>query len=570
MVDISIKLSGPAGSGVFTLGALISKLFISIGYNAVCTFDYPSLIKGGHNICCVRISSESINSEKKEHEILIAFDKLALNEDYLSIKKSGYLFFDKNIDFLSNNHRIHKIDFTQIKENPRMANSFVFGIIGNFLISEKLIVENTLLNYFKNKDKKIQEDNIFFLRKGVEFSQSNNFKYNEKIKLISTDKSNLFMTGNDACCLGAIKAGVKFVAGYPMTPASSFLTFMAEVSNDYNIVVKQTEDEIAAVNMVIGASFAGLRSMTATSGGGFALMTEGLGFAAMSENPIVVFESQRSGPSTGLPTYTEQGDLNFVLNCSQGDFPLVVISPGDLDECFYESFNAFNIADLVQTPVIVLLDKHISGTYFSTKDFDEKNLKVNRGKLLTEVSSDKAFKRYEFTKDGSSARSIPGMKNGIYISSSYEHDETGFTTEDPIVHKKMMDKRFSKLSLIDESKMLPKIYGPKDAKLTLIGWGSSKGAIIDAVNELNKKGFSVNYMHFVYLNPMPKEKIKKMLDSCSDLMIIEGNMSGQFRDLLHKNTKVWIENSYFRYDGRPFFYEDIVQKVKEHMEKNKK
>lgn len=568
-MDISIKLSGPAGSGVFTLGALVSKLFIKVGYNTVCTFDYPSLIKGGHNVCCVRISSETINSEKKEHDILIAFDKLALTQDYSSVKPFGHLFFDKNIDFSNDKHKINKIDFTQIKENPRMTNSFVFGIIGNFLITDNIILENTLLNYFKSKDKKIQEENIIFLRKGLEFSRSNNFNYNEKIKYISKNKDKLFMTGNDACCLGAIKAGVKFVAGYPMTPASTFLTFMAEVSNEYNIVVKQTEDEIAAINMVIGASFAGLRSMTATSGGGFALMTEAMGFAAMSENPIVVFESQRSGPSTGLPTYTEQGDLNFVLNCSQGDFPLVVISPGDLNECFYESFNAFNIADLVQTPVIVLLDKHISGSYFSIDDFDEKNLNIDRGKLLKEVLNYKEFKRYEFTTDGASNRTIPGMKNGIYISSSYEHDETGFTTEDPIVHKKMMDKRFSKLSLIDENRILPKIYGPKDSKLTLVGWGSSKGAIIDAINELNKNGFNVNYMHFVYLNPMPKEKIKKMLDSCSDLMIIEGNMSGQFRDLLHKNTKVWIENSYFRYDGRPFFYEDIVQKVKEHLQRNK-
>lgn len=563
--DFSIKIGGAAGSGVFTIGILISKLLKKFDYNIIYTFDFPSLIKGGHNTCCINYSKDIIYSENKTHEILIALDKLTLNVDLDSIKENGVIFSD-NIVLNSTKFKQNKISFNDfVKQNKKiLLNTYLFGIVAKSLIEDEEIIKEIIKSHFSLKSQEIIDINLSVINLGIEYAKNNNTFIEEyKLNTSKINNEKLILTGNDACCLGAIKSGVKFVAGYPMTPASTFLTFMKSVENDYKIIVKQTEDEIAAVNMAIGASFSGLRSMTATSGGGFALMTEAIGFAAMSENPLVIFESMRSGPSTGMPTFTEQGDLNFVLNSTAGDVPLVVLAPGDMDECFHESYNAFNIAEITQTPVLVLVDRYISGSYFTADKFDERNLNLNRGKLVNyNIEKTKEnFKRYELTNDGSSPRSIPGQNNGIYVSSSYEHDETGWTCEDAQMHVDMTNKRFKKLDLINENLLLPKLYGPQNAELTLIAWGSTKGAILDAIKELNKRGKSVNYLHFVYLNPMPKDKVKQMLESCNNLMIIEGNYSGQFKDLLFKYTGIKIKNTYFKYDGRPFYYEDIVKKV---------
>lgn len=571
-MNISLRIVGAAGKGTFTTGFLISKFFQKQNFNVVSTMDYPSLIKGGNNITNLRISSEKIHSDEKLCDILISFEATSLKDEVLKLKPNGILICRERekLDFLNPDIRIIKVSEEVLNKefDLKFYNLFIFGILLGLFFKESKdilnLIELTIESKFGSKSKELKELAFNYSKLGVDYFLKNYANLSYELSVDSNLKSeSLFIDGAEASVLGCIKAGVKFVAEYPMTPSTSFLTLMAKRSSDYDILTKHVEDEISAVNMVIGASFAGVRSMTATSGGGFALMSEAVGFAAMSETPLVIFECMRTGPSTGIPTYTEQGDLKFVLNSSQGEFPIIVLALGDLNECFEYSFEAFNLAEIYQIPVVVLLDKHINDTKCTVEKFDENKLKINRGKLI-ELSDKKLenYLRYEFTKDGISNRCLPGQEGGIHVSSSYEHDESGWTCEDGENHSKMMEKRFKKLDNISSDILMPKLYGSKDAKLTLIGWGSSKGSILDAIEKLNEEGFSVNYLHFVFLNPLPDELLD-LLNCLNDTMIIEGNYTGQLKSILRERFLFNVEKTYFKYDGRPFYYEDIVEKVKE-------
>lgn len=571
---ISIKVGGPAGEGVFTIGLLLSKYFQRAELNVVYTTDYPSLIKGGHNTCSIRAEDEEINAESINHDVLVALDDLTISEDLKYLNEGGVLICNEKSNFESNKFQVFKLPITKLLNglDKRVSNTIAFGaVIGLMGENGDLFIE-AISSHFKKKKQEVIEMNIKAAEVGFQYSREICKKENKGFigrinKINNPLGKTVFMSGNDAAALGALKAGVKFVGEYPMTPSSSFLSFFAAHELNYNITTKQTEDELAAMNMVIGASVAGVRALTATSGGGFALMNEALGFAGIGETPLVCFECQRAGPSTGVPTYTDQGDLKFVINSSQGEFPLVVLAPGDIEECFYESFEAFNIADKVQTPVVVLLDKHLAASHFTAKKFNTSNLKVDRGKYIP-LSEDKLtnYKRYEFTKDGISKRAVPGQEGGIHINSSYEHDETGWTCETAENHILMQQKRFKKLESIPKAKLRPKMFGPEDADLTIVGWGSTKGPVLDAIKYLNKDGFKVNYMHFVYISPMDETGVKLMLESCKNTIILEGNFTAQLRDIIREKTGFYIEKTYLKYDGRPYFFQDIYNKIREILE----
>lgn len=571
---ISIKVGGPAGSGVFTIGLLLSKFFQRMGYNVVYTTDYPSLIKGGHNTCSVRAEDEEIHSEVRNHDVLVALDKLTIQEDLQYLNKGGVLICNEKVDFESDEYFVLKVPYSSLLQDldKRFSNTIAFGAVVGLFSENKEKIQEAIEAHFAKKSEDIVIKNTAAGLVGYDFSnkQCKNTQrcFLGRIEKLGDNKT-IFMSGNDAAGLGALKAGVKFVGEYPMTPSSSFLSFFAAHELDYNITTKHTEDEIAAMNMVIGASVSGVRSMTATSGGGFALMNEALGFAGIAENPLVCFECMRAGPSTGIPTYTDQGDLKFVINSSQGEFPLVVLAPGDIEEAFYEGFDAFNIAEVTQTPVVVLLDKHLAASHWTAPRFVTSNLKIDRGNYIP-LSDNKLenYKRYEFVEDGISPRCCPGQDGGIHVNSSYEHDETGWTCEDGENHIKMQEKRFKKLESIPKEKLRPKMYGPENADLTLVGWGSTKGPVLDAIKHLNDDGYKVNYMHFIYINPMDSDEVTNMLNSCKDTIILEGNATAQLRGILRENTGYFIEKTYLKYDGRPYFFEDIYMKIKEVMEGN--
>lgn len=586
--NISIKVAGEAGQGIFTIGFLISKIFKNVGFNVVCTKSYSSLIQGGHNSCFVKVGLNKNLSEQKALDFLICLDVNSFNKYCCDLKKNSVLIVPDDLDFdfslVDKNVFVLKVPILDLLENcdKMFVNSIYFGVFCSIFDFDFKFLSLTFDRHFKKKLKVLVDKNKDFSKVGFDFmrvfKEESSFDFsvfknffsqvdykNKKNKGFNCDC--FFLSGNDACCIGSLKAGVKFVSGYPMTPASSFLNFFSFYQRDYNIVFRQTEDEIAAINSIIGASIAGARSMTATSGGGFALMSEGLGFASMSETGIVCFMSQRTGPSTGLPTFTDQSDLKFVLNASSGDLPIIVLAPSDISDCFYMSFEAFNLADVCQTPVVVLLDKFLSSSYFSCDNFDVSNLKINRGKFINLNSKEnlKDFKRYKFSSDGISERCCLSFKNNFFVSSSYEHDESGFTCEMGINHKLMQEKRFKKLDVIDKNLIRPKIYGDEDADLTVVSWGSNKGVILEAIDVLRKKGFKINFMNFVFINPFDEDFVFNFLKSSKKVLILELNFTAQLRGIILERCNFNIENTFLKYDGRSFFLEEVVDRFLEEL-----
>ncbi|MCK5107805.1 MAG: 2-oxoacid:acceptor oxidoreductase subunit alpha, partial [Nanoarchaeota archaeon] len=384
-----------------------------------------------------------------------------------------------------------------------------------------------------------------------------------KEKSLYKKKDKIMLTGNFALTLGAIKAGCKFLSAYPMTPSTSIMQYFAKHEDKAGIVMKQAFDEITAINMALGASFAGVRSMTSTSGGGIALMTETISLLGLSEIPLVIVDVQRPGPATGLPTRQGQGDFRFILHIGHGDFPRIVLAPGDYEECFRDTFKAFNLADKYQVPVLIISDKHMASSLMTVKPFSMAGLKINRGKLLSneQVAKIKDFKRYANTTNGISSRSIPGQK-AVFRSSSDEHDEYGNIFEDGDNRIVMEEKRMRKLEYAIKDIPLPKLYGPKNADVTLISWGSTKNAILEAVDMLNKQGKKVNFMHFCYLFPFHKDYVTKFLKKCKKVACIEENISGQFAGYIREQTGIKVNKKINKYNGSAFFPEEIVEKVK--------
>jgi len=370
-------------------------------------------------------------------------------------------------------------------------------------------------------------------------------------------KEHIVLTGNEAICLGAIAAGLKFFATYPMTPASSILHFLAEHEREFNIVTKHTEDEISAINMAIGASFAGARSMVATSGGGFSLMVEGLGLAAMTELPIVIVESQRPGPATGMPTWTEQSDLKFVINASQDEFIRIVFTPGDLKELFYCTFEAFNLAEHYHVPVFVLSDKFLSESYFITKRFDTNNLSIDRGLTFQGISKNRwNFPQIQGSRQRYWDKTLSRHTRGTLQSSRNEHDEYGFVTDDGPNRVIQQDRRFKKLEYIINQMPKPLFYGNKDAEVTVVCWGSLKTQMMEVIKHTDR----VNFIHFKAVHPIDWEHVKTLLRG-KNLVLVENNKTAQLGDIIAERTGIIIEKRLLKYDGRPFFVEELLNKL---------
>ncbi len=572
---VNCKIGGPAGAGVATMGALFAKCLQRSGLEVVSTNDYPSLIKGGHNTHKIRAAPEPISAIAGKYDLLIALDKLTVELHASEIAQDGAIVYDsdkvKDASALAARSDIHLIGapLTQMAAQSGgeiMLNTVALGAAMGLMQMDFAIIGNMMQKIWARKGQKVVDANIAAARAGYDFSKSAvQAPFKIKIEFIKREKT-AFINGNEASVAGAIKAGCKFVAEYPMSPSSSILHLMAGHERDYGIIVKQTEDEIAAANMISGAAFAGVRSMTATSGGGFSLMAEALGMMGMNETPCVIFNSQRCGPSTGLPTYTEQADLRFALHASQGEFPRVVVAPGDPQECYIESVNAFNIAEQVQTPVIVLLDKFLSETSVTTEDLRNIPVKVDRGKLMSDgqMESLPDFKRHAFAADGISPRCLPGQKNGLHVCSSYEHDQTGYSSEAPDMRIAMIGKRAKKLSAIPDHIIAPTFYGASEAEaqILLVCWGSTKMPMLEALKLLLQQGIKARAMHLRYASPFPARAVLSALSKANNThkntAIFEGNSEAQMRAVIFEKTGYYIEKTYLRYDGRPFKPEEIA------------
>jgi 2-oxoglutarate ferredoxin oxidoreductase subunit alpha len=552
------KIGGPAGFGIMSTGPMFAKVLKAGGYHVHGYPEYPSLIRGGYNCYQIAFGDTEVSAPYEKIDMYAALSDECFNNEVFS--DDTYVLGDfanlKNSEGIKGKKvDVPMMDIVKELNGPDiMRNSVAVGASAALLGLDFSLLEKSLSAAYKEKIAKI---NIDAAKKGYE-------SVKERYSVVCKPEPDkcapaYFMTGNEATCIGAVAGGLTFFSTYPMTPASSLLHYFAKAAREQGIVVKHTEDEISGINMAIGAAYAGARAMTGTSGGGFSLMNEGLGLAAITEIPIVLAVSQRPGPATGMPTWTEQADLKFVLNASQGEFVRAVYSPGTVEECYKYTFDALNLAEKYHIPVFVLLDKFLSESNFMALQMPEIG-KIDRGDVFAGNKEEPAgyFKRYAEKKDGVGVRSIPGTEGGLYIASSNEHTEEGFVSDKADVRKLNTERRFRKVKPIAEEMPLPELVGKKDAPLTFVCFGSVKSMLLEAMKHTDK----FNFIYFPAVHPLNWDKVKAMLKD-KNLCVIENNYTAQLRGVIAENTGIIIEKTFLKYDGRPFFCEEIVSFVTE-------
>ena len=574
---LSLLVGGEAGAGITRSGFLFAKTCLRGGLYVFGANDYQSLIRGGHNFYTVRADSEQVYSQADTIDLLIALNKETIHLHKHELASGAGIIYNGDQTTITDeelgidNIKLYPVPMRKIVkelEGPSiMENTVALGAAIALLDCDPELLNSVLRDTFKPKTAEL---NIEAAKRGYNYAQKhygNNFGYRLQ-KTGSAGKHRIFLTGNEAIGLGALNAGCKLYAAYPMTPATSILHFLAPLDREYNMIVIQVENEIAAVNMVAGASYAGVRTMTATSGGGFCLMSEGLGMIAITETSPVIVLVQRPGPSTGLPTYTAQGDLRFAIHASQGEFTRVVIAPGDVEESFYTTLEAFNLAEKFQIPALIISDKYLAESNGTSEPFDQNRIGIDRGHLITEdeYAGEEEYKRHKFTENGISPRAMPGTNGAIVRTNADEHNELGYTTEDPVLATKMADKRFKKLDALTkelENYETVKFYGPEEAEATILAWGSTKGPIREAMKILSKEDITVNYLQIVYLTPFPAGKIQRIIQSAKKTIVVENSKTSQLSSLIREHLLTTVDHKILKYDGRPFNPEALSRSIKE-------
>ena len=571
-VDVTIRVGGQAGQGTQSVSFIMGKIFTHHGYYVFINQDVESRIRGGHNFNQVRIKDSPVEAISDEVHLLIALDRDTIEQDLPSLVDEGVMIFDgPKTGFQSTrpNHFSVPLEELAVKagKSKIMINSVATGAALACLGFELQPLLDRLGVEFGDKGKEVVENNRNSAVAGYQYFRDN-FKgaCSHKIPFApATKEKKMMLSGSQAMALGAICSGLKFYAGYPMSPSTPIMEFIASMAKDYNIILEPAEDEISAINMAIGASFAGVRAMTATSGGGFCLMVEGLGLAGMTETPLVVVVAQRPGPSTGLPTRTEQADLRFVIHAAHGEFPRAVFAPGNAEQAFSLMGKAFNMADRYQTPVIVLGDQHLNDSYFTVDHLDLEKVEIDRGKIAgdNQISSGKDYKRYSWDESGVSPRILPGHAGAVLYADSDEHTEAGHITESAEVRERMVLKRMKKFEGMKKEMEPPEIYPSDRAGIVLLGWGSTYGAMKEAAEVLNAEGFPTQMVHFSEVFPLPSKEFLKNIGDHSRVFVVEQNYTGQFADLFSFETGLGIYHKILKYDGRPFSPREIVTQVKE-------
>ena len=547
--EFSILIGGAAGEGTRLSGQLIGKLLNQYGWRIFIYEDYQSLITGGHNFSIIRASHKRISAPTQKINYLIALNQYTLDKHKADLKEEGLIIF--NSDQIKNEKGIAITANTitsQVGGKPIMKNSSLFGALVKVLGIDWRLLEDLLKKEFGEK----AELNLKIARAGYE--QAKTHQTIEKLN----QKPLPLITGNETVALGALKAGLETYVAYPMTPASSILHYLASLRMGFkNIVIFQPENEIEVINAALGAAYAGKRAMVGSSGGGFALMVEALSLAGQSETPIVIVESQRPGPATGIPTYTAQGDLLFVLSAGHGDFKRFVVAPGDAEEAFYLTGLAMNMAWKYQMPAIVLIDKEISEDTFNLDEAVLDKVKIEKAKLWDKKGE---YKRYLNAEDGISPLAFPGEKGITVKATSYEHDESGITIEENESDiKKMQEKRLRKYeSLEKEIKKLVavKVFGNKNSDKAIVVFGSTKGVAIELGEELGIKVIQV-----LFFQPFPEEEMKEATKGVKKLISIETNATSQLAQVLRCHG-VKVDDSVLKYTGRPFFVEELREILK--------
>lgn len=597
---LSWMIGGEAGVGIQSAGRFLALTCSHAGLFVFGNAEYPSLIRGGHNSNLIRVADHEVSIHTESIDLLLAMNRETLDLHIAEVSAGGGVIYDEEVVGVPARAEAGEVQFFNVplkrlaveKGGGEITRNTVglgasLALVG---MDIKYLLE-VLKENFARKGEAVVAQNLAAAQAGYDYivvggegglgggggadPHTGSASFGFRLQPVDGQSRRMLLTGNEAVCLGALKAGVKFVAEYPMTPSSTVLHFMSKHAKDYNIIVKHTEDELAAMNMVVGASWAGARAMTATSGGGFALMSEALGMAGMIETPVVVYEAQRGGPSTGLPTRTEQSDLQFVMHASQGEFPRLVVAPGDYRELFYKTFEAFNIAEKYQMPAIILGDKHLGESVKNLEPFETGGMEIDRGKLVSDEaelkklldagyrSVDGGFLRYKMTEDGVSPRVLPGMKGGRHRASTDEHDESGDLTETPENRTAMHAKRMRKLESCLAELPAPELVGPAyavgEADITFVTWGSPKDAVLEVMQILEGKGVKANMLQIVYFIPFHSEVVRGILEGARMTVGVEMNYEAQMAAYIREKTGIVLNHNILNWSGRQMTAEEILR-----------
>jgi 2-oxoglutarate ferredoxin oxidoreductase subunit alpha len=562
-IDISIKIGGEAGQGIQTVGQLLALVCRQAGMYVMAVNDFESRIRGGHSFFQVRISDRPVQAPDHRIHLLVAMDDKTVQTHAAEMVPGGIILMEKGAGL---NKDVMPVPFIELAKQAGAritSNTVAAGACLALLGTPFDLMKRVLSEQFSQKSRDILEKNIKAAELGFGAVKGTSFKWAFSWK--ETRPRGILMEGSKAVALGAMAGDCRVGAFYPMSPATSIMAHLASFAGHCPVVVEQAEDEIAAVNMVIGASFAGARAMTATSGGGFSLMVEGLGLAAITETPIVIVNAQRPGPATGLPTRTAQADLHFVIRASQDEFPRFVFAPGTPEEAYDMTARAFNLSEKYQVPAIVLVDQYFNDSLFTI----EKPLAAPR-KIERSIVGDKdmkdpgAYQRFAITPSGVSPRALPCKGKALVVVSSDEHREDGHISETISDRVQMVDKRQAKWPAMLSEMRPPQGYHG-DSDILLIGWGSTKGAIQEAVDGLREKGLDAGSLHFTDLWPFPNNAVKTALQKKKKIFMVEQNTTAQLGQLIRQQTGLDYSGAILKYDGRPFYPIEIVEGIQQKM-----
>lgn len=593
--DLNFMIGGKAGEGIEVPGNMFAKICMNAGLWLHSTQEFYSVIKGYNNINQIRVAEKPVKSHINRYDLVLSIDDETVPRYYNDIVPGGGLIYDPSLvsedsvqsavvpgGALKYDAKLMKValsrddinyfpiplsDIAQEKVGLKLAKNIVgIGACLALLDYEIQPLLDLIVKTFARKGDEIVNKNIDAAQAGYNYVKEKfSREFNYQLKDIKDPEKKFFVNGNQAIVFGAIKSGLKFVSEYPMTPSSSVLHAAAKHAQQYDISVNHVEDELSAINMAIGAGYAGVRSLAATSGGGFALMTEAIGMSGMAEVPVVVVEVQRPGPSSGLPTRSGQGDLRQVMHASQGEFPHIVLSPGTHKEAFYMVHEAFNLAEKYQCPVILITEKYLGEGHATLPFLKTDHLTVDRGKLLKEEEITEDFKRYKFTKDGISPRSIPGQKGGAHTATTYEHLESGYFTEEIEPVKKMYARRMKKMETIEKNLPPVELEGEPDADFTIVCWGATYMPASEAIDMLSQDGIKTNILHIKYMLPL-QPGVREALEKCKRPVLIEGNYTALLGGVIAEKAGVDIQSKILDYSGRPFtpslIYEEVKKLVK--------
>ncbi len=558
--EISIVFGGAAGQGVQTIADALVKVLKRNGYFVFASTEFMSRIRGGSNSTEVRITDKKRRAYVRRIDLLVALNPEAV--DHLKDRITGSTLVFAERDHLAEKNIKGYIetpisDLAREAGNPIFSNTVAVGMVLGLLGISPDAFNEYLSVQFASKGEEVVAKNIAAARLGYDFGTETAEKNRIEVSITPADipSDELLIDGNAAVGIGTVAAGCSFISSYPMSPGTGLLTFLARRADDFNIIVDQAEDEIAAINAALGASYAGARAIVSTSGGGFALMEEGISLAGVTEVPVVVHIGQRPGPATGLPTRTEQGDLNLSLYAGHGDFSRVILAPGSFPQAIELMQRAFNLADKYQTTVFVLTDQFFLDSVASVPRAGIVRSPIERHIVKT----DREYKRYSFTASGLSPRGVPGYGDGIVKADSHEHDESGHLTENFGIRRKMVHKRLQRLEKLRLESPQPERFGPSDAGVLVVCWGSNRGVLEEALDKLGRKDLAG--LHFCQLYPLHPD-VGAMFEN-KTVIVLENNATGQFGDLLGREFGVRISRRILKATGEPFSVEEVVDALKE-------